>query len=137
MNDPNPRPPTVGSRKRILVVEDDPAVSDLMEWMLCRLGYEVHLAGDGPEALRAVRDEGLRPDLLITDLVMPGMGGAELSRAASALCPTLEVLYMSGYTEGAILQRGVLDPGAAYLRKPFDFETLAARVRRSIDGPGG
>ena len=125
---------TRGGGERVLVVEDDPGVAELLEMQLLKLGYEVHVAPDGEQGLAMVVDQGLEPQLLLTDVVMPGMGGGELARRAQEHLPGLLVLFISGYTENTIVHQGVLDPGVAFLQKPFNFEVLATAVRRVLDG---
>jgi two-component system, cell cycle sensor histidine kinase and response regulator CckA len=114
----------------ILVVDDDPAVRAVAGKVLRRFGYEVMEAASGPEALRAVRERPGAVDLLLTDLVMPGMGGRELSERMRAEFPSVSVLFMSAYTEDeGILSGG---EGLSFLAKPFDVETLLASVRQAL-----
>ena len=98
-------------------------------------GYTVLLAGDGEEALAlsGARDEPI--DLVLTDVVMPNLGGAALARRLGALRPGLRVLFMSGYTDGAIVQQGVLEEGVVLLEKPFSGERLERMVREVLDRP--
>ena len=97
-------------------------------------GYTVLSAGDGEEALRLLSDSPGIPPLLLTDVVMPKMGGRELSGRIQAIHPDTRVLYMSGYTDNAIVHHGVLDPGVSYLPKPFTPKALARKVREVLDG---
>ncbi len=120
----------------ILLVEDNPALREMIRRRLEGCGYKVLLAGDGEEAL-ALAAAGSEPvDLLLTDVVMPNLGGAELASRMSALRPGLRVLFMSGYTDGAIAQHGVLAEGVALLEKPFSGEQLLRAVRVALDRPG-
>jgi CheY-like chemotaxis protein len=103
--------------------------------MLEELGYSVLAAASGPQAL-GMLEKGASPDLLLTDVVMPGMGGRQLAERARALAPSLRVLFCSGYTENAIVHNGRLDHGVELLSKPFDRDRLAAKVRRALGGAG-
>ena len=117
---------------RFLVVEDDAALRRLCERMLSRMGYRTVLAADGAEALRRVEEQGVAPDLLLTDVVMPDMSGPALAERLLQKWPDLKVLYMSGYTDNAIVHRGVLDPGVNFIEKPFTARDLAAKVREAL-----
>jgi CheY-like chemotaxis protein len=112
----------------ILLVEDEPAVSAFVCRVLRRGGHEVTAAATGEEAVRLL-DEGLLVDLLITDVILPGMGGRAVATAARARHPGLEVLYISGYSEDAIVREGRVEPGLAFLEKPFTPAQLLAKVR--------
>jgi len=97
--------------------------------MLRQLGYQVLQAADGPEALRVFGENGARVDLLLVDVVLPrGMKGDEVSRRLTAICPGLRTLFMSGYTENAIVHHGRLDDGVHLINKPFSSEALARKV---------
>jgi signal transduction histidine kinase/CheY-like chemotaxis protein len=116
----------------VLVVEDDEAVRVFAATFLRSLGYAVHAAGDGPEAL-AILATPVHVDLLFTDVVMPkGMNGRQLAEQAMRRRPTLRVLYTSGYTADAISNHGRLDAGAQILRKPYRSGELALRVRTAL-----
>jgi len=121
-------------QETILLVEDEPAVREVAEMMLADLGYKVLVAADGKEALRLVQETGA-VDLLITDVVMPEMNGRQLAGELRQRCPQLKVLFISGYTANAIVHQGVLDPGVAFLQKPFLTYTLARKVREVLDAP--
>lgn len=116
----------------VLVVDDDPEVRDVVSRLLRRIGCEVELAGDGVEALAALSRGGFR--LLVTDMVMPRMGGAELARRARGLDPAIAVVYISGYTEDEVALRGGERPGECFLAKPFTTEELLHAVGKSL-GP--
>jgi CheY-like chemotaxis protein len=119
----------------VLLVEDEHAVRAIARAALTRRGYRVLAAGDAAEAL-ALADAAAEPiHLLLTDVVMPGMGGRELAERMVAERPGLRVLFMSGYTEDEVLHRGVSADAMAFLPKPFTPEALAARVREVLDGP--
>ena len=117
----------------ILVVEDEPAVREVAVEILEGLGYRVLEAEDGEAALRVVAAHGREIALLLTDVVLPGrLRGRELTRQAVLACPGLRVLYMSGYTESAIMQDGRLDEGVQLIGKPFQPEELARRVAQLL-----
>ena len=118
----------------ILLVEDDPAVRRMAAEVLLGTGYRVLPAPSGADALRiAAKHEG-RLDLLLTDVVMPGMTGPELARQFIVQFPRIRTLYMSGYTDDAIEKHGVRGRTVRVLQKPFTHETLAQSVREAL-GP--
>jgi len=124
-----------GRGERVLLVEDDDMVRELVAGQLHELGYRVIQAGNGPEALAAL-SEAEDIALLLTDVVMPGgMNGRELAETAQARRPGLPVLFASGYSENAIVHHGRLDPGIRLLSKPFRRGELARRVRAALDAP--
>jgi two-component system cell cycle sensor histidine kinase/response regulator CckA len=117
-----------------LFVEDDVAIRELNARALRQYGYNVLVAKDGQEALstaQQLRGKGL--DLVLTDVVMPEMGGKELADRLHATYPNLKVLFCSGYTEDAIVHRGVLSSDIAFLQKPFNPSALARKVREVIE----
>jgi PAS domain S-box-containing protein len=117
----------------LLLVEDDEAVRDLVEQVLLRLGYDVLSTGDASVAIDlCLRHQG-KISLLITDIVMSQASGPQVYAQVSSLIPGIGVLYMSGYTGGTILARGVREEGVAYLQKPFTPAALAHRVREVLD----
>jgi CheY-like chemotaxis protein len=112
----------------ILLVEDQASVRGLIKRVLMSSGYRVIEARRGPQAL-ALADSQVRSiDLLITDVVMPGMSGSELAARLAARRAGLRVLFISGYAPNATVQQAVLEPGAAFLQKPFSPAQIAARV---------
>ncbi len=123
----------VGGTETILLVEDEPALLTLAERVLVRLGYTVLSALGPDEALRRVAEHEGRVDLLVTDVIMPGMNGRDLCLRLQAQRPGLRCLYMSGYTANVIVHRGVLDPGVRFLPKPFTSNGLARAVREALD----
>jgi CheY-like chemotaxis protein len=120
-----------GGGEHILVVEDEAALRGLLETMLSRLGYKVTLAANGGEALLLV-EKGLEPDLVITDVVMPGMSGPVLVERLRQKQPGLKVLFMSGYTDNAIVHHGVLEPGTPFIQKPFTPLDIAENVGKVL-----
>jgi signal transduction histidine kinase/ActR/RegA family two-component response regulator len=127
--------PTEAAVETLLVVEDQESVRSFAVAALKGEGYRVIEASDGNEAIAVAgrHPEGLH--LLLTDVVMPGMNGKELSERLRALHPNMKVLFISGYTADVIAHRGVLDPGVAFLHKPFNPEELAAKVREVLSDP--
>jgi CheY-like chemotaxis protein len=128
---------TLEGSEKILVVEDELAVRVLVRRVLERMGYDVIEASSGQEALELVRRNRPRLDLLLTDVVMPGMSGRELADELAVLQPDLRVLYMSGYTDEAIVHHGVLNPGVAFLEKPFTPDALLRKLREVLGAPAG
>ena len=118
----------------VVLVEDDARVRKLANAALTRLGYQVHPFASGADALRGLASLSPCPDLLITDVIMPGMNGRVLAERAAVLLPTIRVLFVSGYTEDLIADRGVLKTGIEFLAKPYSIEQLARRVREVLDG---
>jgi two-component system cell cycle sensor histidine kinase/response regulator CckA len=122
---------SIGS-ETILLGEDEPAVRGLAREILEACGYAVVEASDGVNAIETF--EGCSSvDLLITDVVMPRMGGRELSEKLLSRCPSMKVLFTSGYTDDAILRHGITDEGTNFLQKPFTFEALSRKVRSLLD----
>ena len=117
---------------RILVVEDEDRVRHMSVDSLRELGYTIVQAADGEQALAMLAIEP-RVDLLFTDIVMPGINGRILADRARADRPELRVLYTTGYTRNAIVHNGMLDPGVAFLAKPFTMDQLAGKVRQVLD----
>ena len=117
---------------RVLVVEDDRPVRTVAVSSLQDLGYRTLEAENADAALDLLRT-GARPDVLFTDVVMPGMSGRELAESLTPLRQEMKTLYMSGYADDAILHHGVLDSGSALLQKPFTAEALANKVRRVLE----
>jgi two-component system cell cycle sensor histidine kinase/response regulator CckA len=122
----------------ILVVEDEEIVRTMLCRMLRGLGYTIYEAGSVYEAMNIAEQKGeKRIDLMITDVVMPGMNGRELATLLTRLRPDTRVLYMSGYTDDAIVHHGVLDSDVHFLQKPFSPKTLAMKVREVLEKKAG
>jgi len=117
----------------ILVVEDDDALRNLGREILERQGYRVLDAGNGIEALRISETHRGQIHLMITDVVMPKMGGKKVADRLQQLYPQMKVIYMSGYTDNSIAHHGILAPGLNFLQKPFSPEVLARKVREVLD----
>jgi two-component system cell cycle sensor histidine kinase/response regulator CckA len=119
----------------VLIVEDEPSVLEMTCEIFQMLGYTVLEAGDPEEALKSFEKHQETIHLLLTDVVMPKIDGGALYARLSRQRPELKVLYVSGYTENAILHHGVLKPGVHFLNKPFTAESLARKVREVLDTP--
>ncbi len=137
-----PRPAAVpvaeqdrGGEETILVVEDNASVRELACTILANAGYRVLEAGDPLHALSVARKLDSRPDLLLTDVVMPGMSGRDLAEKLVDLQPRLKVLYMSGYADTVLGERSGLPEGVCFLQKPFTTAALLARIREILDQP--
>jgi two-component system, cell cycle sensor histidine kinase and response regulator CckA len=135
------RPEAITGNKRsrrgtetVLLVEDEAAVRSLLRDILESNGYVVLEASRAAEALEASRQHGGPIQLLLTDVVMPDISGRKLADRLQTSRPEAKVLYMSGYTDTAIVQHGLLEPGVAFLQKPFTPEALSRKVREVLDG---
>jgi CheY-like chemotaxis protein len=117
----------------VLVVEDAEALRKLSVTLLEEHGYQVLSAANGSEALELAQKDTQRIDLLLTDVIMPGLGGHQLAQRLEAVRPGLKVLYMSGYTDSSIGQHGVLEEGITLLSKPFTEEELVRKIREVLD----
>ncbi len=125
--------PTHGARgEAILVVEDEADLREMIVQALLRRGYHVLEAGSGEEALAVVQNDKSSVQLLVTDIVMPGMRGTEAAEKISALVPNMKVLYMSGYTDNAMFHQKMLDTGNLFIQKPFTADTLEEKVRTAL-----
>lgn len=117
----------------ILVVEDESAIRALVRKILRRQGYQVLEASNGAEALEVLAAQGGAVDLLLTDVMMPGMNGVDLSHQAVAQWPGIRVLFVSGYTDENVLEGGQFPTGTAFLQKPFTLVGLLGKVREVLD----
>jgi signal transduction histidine kinase len=135
---PEPSAPTelAGGTETILLAEDEDHVRAVARDILVPLGYRVLEAATPSDALRLCKQHPDRLDLLLTDVVMPHVSGRELARQIAALRPEIRILFMSGYTDDAIVNHGVLDTGLAFLQKPLTPLSLARKVRQTLDRPG-
>ena len=129
----NPLVETVGGRETILLVEDSEALRKLTKSFLESYGFQVLTAHDGEEALRLEAEHTRRIDLLVTDVVMPGMNGRVLAEKLLSKQRGMRVLYISGYTDSFVARHGVLEQGMVLLHKPFTEEVLIKKVREVLD----
>ncbi|BCG46611.1 Two-component system sensor histidine kinase [Citrifermentans bremense] len=116
----------------VLLVEDDPLVRKTTLDTLKEIGYQVIEAAGAEEAISICREKGTHVDLILTDVVMPGMNGKEMVDAIEAFRPGLRVLFMSGYTKDLVAQRGVAEGGRHFIQKPFDIHALAGKLRETL-----
>ncbi len=130
---PAPAVEVLGGTETILVVEDEALVRDVTRAMLARRGYTVLVASDGEHALRVAAEYFGPIDILLTDVIMPRANGRRVAEQLRVVRPNIRVLYMSGYTEDAIVHHGVLDAGIVLLEKPFTERDLARTVREVLD----
>lgn len=124
-----------GGSETILIVEDEELVRELAVEILEQCGYVVMAAANGEEGLRICKGFDGRIDLMITDVVMPQMSGRELAERITALRPETCVLYMSGYTDDAIVRHGILEENMSFIQKPFLPDALARKAREVLDQP--
>lgn len=115
----------------IVLVEDDIAVREMVEEVLKQLGYTIFAVENAPDALKILEKD--KVDLLLTDVILPGLNGKELFMYARSLQPELKVLYMSGYADEIMGEGGVLDADVAFIQKPFTIDSLAQQVRTVLD----
>lgn len=131
-----PAGPLPRGTETLLVVEDEPVVRNLARNVLRMQGYDVLDASDGREGLRVAKEHHGPPiRLVIADVIMPHMGGKMMAEWLKSSYPDLKVLFTSGYTDDAIVHHGVLQPGVAFLAKPYNPATLACKVREILDSP--
>ena len=130
--DPGPEEFLLGT-ETVLLTEDEQVVRKLACQVLRIYGYQVLEAANGNAALLICESHPAPIHLLITDVIMPGMSGRELASRLTELRPDMKVLYMSGYTDSAIVHQGVLDEGANFIQKPFSTDVLAIKVRELLD----
>ena len=130
-------PISVRGSETVLLVEDDEMIRALVQKVLKANGYTTLVAESGPAALRLAGQHDGRIHLLMTDVVMPGMNGREVAERLAPAHAGIEVLYLSGYTDDAIVHHGVLEPGIAFLQKPFTPAVLVRKVREVLDAAHG
>jgi PAS domain S-box-containing protein len=128
-------PMTLDGTETILLVEDQDEVRRVAQEILVRHGYHVIAAQNAGEALLGCERHPRTIHLLLTDVIMPQMSGRELAERLATIRPEMRVLYMSGYTDNAIVYHGILDSGLPYVQKPLVPESLARRVREVLDSP--
>jgi DNA-binding NtrC family response regulator len=127
-------PPIVPFPKKVLVVDDEPDMLRLVEAILVEQGYEVTVAKGSDAAIRVFEQMTRKPDLVLTDVVMPGMSGPMMVDHMLSVEPNLRVLFMSGYDDRQVVQRYVVEKGFALIPKPFTLKRLGDFVRNVLDG---
>lgn len=120
-------------KETVLVVEDEPSLRSIVVEILQSSGYHVLEASNGADALDVASKEGHAIHLLMTDIVMPGIGGRELAERLSVLYPKMKILFTSGYTDDVVIRHAMLGAGAVFLQKPFSPETVSRKVREVLD----
>jgi CheY-like chemotaxis protein len=124
-----------GGTECVLIVEDESSVRTLAEHILASRGYHVLTAAHAAEAMQVVEASGRQIDLLLTDVVMPGVNGRELANRLRSMRPGLRVIFMSGYTDDAIIHHGVVHANVPFVEKPFTPLSLLNAVRHVLDAP--
>jgi two-component system cell cycle sensor histidine kinase/response regulator CckA len=122
-----------GGSETVLIIEDDDLLRNFAQKALQSYGYRVLAAEDGEDSLRVCKEHDGQIDLMITDVVMPKMGGREAAKQLQPFYPQMKVIYMSGYTDNAIVHHGVLESGLNFLEKPFTPKGLARKAREVLD----
>ncbi len=135
--EPRPASRVEGGSEVVLVVEDEPLVRSLTVRTLARLGYRCFVAETAEQALRMIRDREADPDVVITDVVLPGESGGWLGEQLARERPGLPMLFMSGFTDEEVIRRGLLASGRPFLQKPFAPGELAREARRVLDAASG
>ncbi len=130
-----PAPASVRGTETVLVVEDDESIRKLVQKVLKAHGYTVLVAASGGDAEQVAGQHEGPIHLLMTDVILPGLNGREVARRLTAARAGIRVLYLSGYTDDAIVHHGVLEPGVAFLQKPFAPAALSRKVREVLDSP--
>ena len=125
--------PEIYGKETILVVEDEKSLRNLAVDILKQFGYEVLESANGKDALQLCQERQKPVDLVLTDVIMPNMGGPEFIQQVRLLWKNVKVLYMSGYTENSIINRGILETGVEYISKPFKPQALVTMVRAVLD----
>lgn len=125
--------PANGGNETIMIVEDDEAVRDVTKDILTMHGYKVFVANNGSEALKQLNKNKEKVDLVITDVIMPKMGGPELANKIQSKTPEMKIIYFSGYTDDNFLGKGILETGLPFLQKPFTKIDLLKTIRNELD----
>jgi CheY-like chemotaxis protein len=126
-------PASLSGTETVLVVEDQIEARSVICETLRRRGYTVIEAINGPDAIVKGRQPQPVIDVMLTDVVMPGMGGRRVAEVIRATRPNLKVVYMSGYTDSAVVDHGILEPGVTFVQKPFAHDALLRKIRDVLD----
>jgi signal transduction histidine kinase/CheY-like chemotaxis protein/predicted Ser/Thr protein kinase len=122
------------AQETVLLVEDEELIRKALQRILTHAGYEVYAAEGGKQALDVVRAHDGEIDVVVTDVLMPGMNGPRLAEQLAAIVPHVPVLFISGYTDGQLVSQGILKPGVSFLQKPFSSSTLRERIQELVRG---
>jgi CheY-like chemotaxis protein len=122
-----------GTRETILLVEDEEFVRNVTQEVLEMEGYKVLCVANGAEAIACLTEHPTTIDLLLTDVVLPGMNGRDLAARLALMQPGLRVIFMSGYTDNSVLRNSVAEASTPYLQKPFTLDALVAKVHEALD----
>ncbi len=122
--------------KTVLVVDDEPDILRLVETLLTKAGHRVITASNGERALEKVRKMANAPDLLLTDVVMPGLSGPMIAEQLREQFPTLKILFISAFEDRQVVRRYVKDPGYELISKPFHIEELSSKVKHLLASQG-
>ncbi|MGM0418523.1 MAG: PAS domain S-box protein [Thermodesulfobacteriota bacterium] len=117
----------------ILIAEDSNEVKEIACQILKQQGYTIFSAQSGEDALKLIKENSLKPDLLLADVIMPGINGKELFQEIKKIIPSVKILYMSGYTDDLIIKKGIFEDKVNFIHKPFSFRTLSETVRNVLD----
>ncbi len=123
-----------GNGENVLIVEDEELLANFFKEMVSKLGYNVIVVNSGTEAISKL-ENGFKPDLIITDVIMPGMNGKELADRIRQIVPDQKVLFMSGFTDNIIVPYGVLDYGIPFIQKPFSAKEIAGKMKTLLSPP--
>jgi len=127
--------PATSGAETVLLVEDEPALRDLIKIALVKSGFTVLDVGNPADAIKLCRQHTTPLHLLLTDVIMPGMDGPSLAKQVQKARPDIKVLYMSGYATNFIMHEGLVDAGTNFIEKPFHPRALLSKVREVLDGP--
>jgi len=119
----------------ILVVDDDPMILDIIEDEISFCGYKPLMASSGEEAMKLAQKEKI--DLLVTDIMMPGMSGVDLAKQFTVCHPEAKILFMSGYVSPSVAQQGIPENECFFIQKPFTPNSLVKKVRNVLSSPDG
>lgn len=125
---------SIKETRSIMLVEDEEDLRKVLNIMLKKLGYKVIIAESPQDALRIIEEENLKPDCILTDLIMPQMNGKELAERIKLKLPDVKVLYMSGYTDNVIVHHGILDKNVNFIQKPFLINELSQKLKQIFIG---
>jgi len=136
LEDRNPKKTVQGKGESILIVEDEDALRRYVTRMISSLGYKVSSCSSGMEALETIR-HGLRPDLIVTDIVMPGINGREMAEQAREIVPGQKVLFVSGFNDDVLVNQGIINADLTYIQKPFSKNDISMKIAEMLNQGSG